>query len=143
MRSFLKKYTKDRRGFTFVELLVVVTIIILLASAATSSYSVAQKRTRDQRRKTDMNAMKGALEEYYAANSSLYPDTCSTALTYLQGNWPTDPGTTSYTDGAAGSCTTTTFCICATMEVTGSGNASSTACAWGGSKNYFCVVNSQ
>lgn len=128
-----------RRGFTLLELLVVIGIIALLVSMAAVSYNAAQVRTRDSRRKADMNAMKDALEQYYSANSFAYPATCSTAQSYLKGSWPTDPGTYSY----AQSCTTTTYCICAQMETGSGGNASDASCTWSANGSRYCIANLQ
>lgn len=128
-------------GFTLLELLVVIGIIALLLAFATVSYSAAQKRARDAKRREDLKAMQNSLEQYYSATNYVYPTTCSGASSYLTGSWPTDPGTTSY----ASSCTATTYCICATLEASGTGNATNTSCAWGtgATANYYCVANLQ
>lgn len=135
---------KTNKGFTLLELLVVIGIIALLVSFAAVSYSAAQKRARDSRRKADLNSMKNALEQYYSANSFVYPGTCSTASTYLQGSWPVDPGTYSYTQ----SCVVgppSTYCICAQLEAATGGNSTNTACGWSSVQplSYFCVANLQ
>ncbi|OGE07316.1 hypothetical protein A2615_00525, partial [Candidatus Curtissbacteria bacterium RIFOXYD1_FULL_41_36] len=51
-----------RRGFTLIELLVVITIIGILAAIAIVSYGGTQERARDSRRKSDLDAIKKALE---------------------------------------------------------------------------------
>ena len=51
-----------RQGFTLIELLVVITIIGILAGLALVSYSGAQAKSRDSRRKQDLAAIKKALE---------------------------------------------------------------------------------
>ena len=129
---------KRAKGFTLLELLVVIGIIALLVSFATVSYNSAQVRTRDARRKADLNSMKDALEQYYAANSFVYPATCSTASTYLKSAWPVDPGTYSYTQ----TCAAASYCICAQMEAGTGGNSTTNACAWA-SGGYYCVGNAQ
>ncbi len=136
---------KKQRGFTLLELLVVIGIIALLVSFAAVSYNAAQVRTRDARRKADLNAMKNALEQYYAANSSAYPDVCSDADTYLSAGWPNDPGATTYNDDDTGACTTTTYCICAQLETGVGGNSTNAVCNWSssGDRPYFCVGNQQ
>lgn len=131
-----------QRGFTLLELLVVIGIIAILVSIASVSYNQAQIRTRDARRRSDLNAMKDALEQYYAATSFVYPTgNCNAAGTYLKGSWPVDPGT--YTYSGTTSCTATTYCICAQMETGTNGNSSSTACAWASNGAYFCIGNLQ
>lgn len=129
----------DRQGFTLLELLVVIGIIAILVGFATVSYSAAQVRARDARRKADLNSMKDALEQYYAANSFVYPGTCSTASTFLNSPWPVDPGSYSYTQ----SCAAASYCICAQLEAASGGNSSDTACAWASDADYFCVKNLQ
>jgi prepilin-type N-terminal cleavage/methylation domain-containing protein len=132
-------------GFTLLELLVVIGIIALLLAFATVSYSSAQKRTRDAKRREDLKSMQNALEQYYSAGGYVYPDVCSDSSLYLQSSWPTDPGTTSYTDVNADSCTTTTYCVCATLEAVGTGNSTDISCNWGtgGGADYYCVANLQ
>jgi len=63
----------SKLGFTLIELLVVISIVGILASLALSSYSGAQKQTRDTQRKSDLNQYRNALENYAAANNGLYP----------------------------------------------------------------------
>ena len=63
-----------RKGFTLIELLVVISIIGLLAAAGLATYTSAQKRARDAKRKMDMRAMYSAVEAYYTAYNK-YPST--------------------------------------------------------------------
>jgi len=126
------------RGFTLLELLVVIGIIAILVSFSAVSYNAAQVRTRDTRRKVDLNAMRDALEQYYSATSFVYPTTCDAADINLKGSWPNDPGTYTYTQ----TCTATTYCICAQMETGSGGNSTNSSCTWG-SGAYFCVANLQ
>ncbi len=51
-----------KRGFTLIELLVVIAIIGILATFIVASFSSAQARARDTRRKADLDAIKKALE---------------------------------------------------------------------------------
>lgn len=62
---------KMRKGFTIIELLVVVVIIGLLTTVATTSYMNAQKKARDNARKTQVNNIANAIETYYAAKRKL------------------------------------------------------------------------
>jgi len=52
------------KGFTLIELLIVITIIGILAGIALVSYGSAQERSRDSRRKQDLDAMKKTLYLY-------------------------------------------------------------------------------
>jgi general secretion pathway protein G len=69
-----------KKGFTLIEILVVATIIGLLAAVAATSYSSLTKNARDARRKTDLQNIAGAFEQYRSNNNS-YPTlvtiTCS------------------------------------------------------------------
>ena len=61
-----------RLGFTLIELLVVIAIIGILIAAATVSYTKAQQKARDNRRKSDLKSVQQALELYFQQNGS-YP----------------------------------------------------------------------
>lgn len=59
-------------GFTLIELLVVITIIAILVGAASASWTNAQKKSRDGKRKSDLKGTQQALELYFQRNSQ-YP----------------------------------------------------------------------
>ncbi|MDO8715896.1 MAG: prepilin-type N-terminal cleavage/methylation domain-containing protein [Dehalococcoidales bacterium] len=61
-----------KRGFTLIELLIVITIIAILVGAGTVSWTNAQIKGRDSRRKVDLKAVQQALELYYQTNGT-YP----------------------------------------------------------------------
>lgn len=67
------KISKVKRGFTLIELLVVIAIIGILASFAIASFTSAQAKGRDSRRKSDIDALKKALQLYYTDNG-FYPN---------------------------------------------------------------------
>ncbi|HCS79346.1 TPA: hypothetical protein DIV55_06450 [Patescibacteria group bacterium] len=73
-RSLLSKIYHLKSGFTLIELLVVISIIAILISAAMVSFSVAQTKGRDGKRKADLKGIQQALEQYYQANGH-YPVT--------------------------------------------------------------------
>lgn len=54
-----------QRGFTLIELLVVISIIGVLAGLLFTNFSSARERTRDVKRKNDLQQMKQALRLYY------------------------------------------------------------------------------
>ena len=82
----MKKFS---RGFTLIELLVVIAIIGILASVVLASLNSARRKSRDARRVADIKQIQLALELYFDANSSAYPDALSSlAPTYI----PSVPG---------------------------------------------------
>lgn len=150
-------------GFTLIELLVVIAILGILASVTIASYGQTQERARDSRRKTDLDALKKALElarqdtpgAYYypgcdsgsncsLANTNSNPDL---APTYIK-TVPADPKTNTgylYTP-TPGSCTTkcTSYSLIACLENTSDPqkdvNQDETACP-GAPVNYTITPN--
>jgi prepilin-type N-terminal cleavage/methylation domain-containing protein len=82
----LKKRTQQ--GFTIIELLIVIVVIGILAALVITTYSGIQKKGRDTERTTDLKALQGQLEAYYAQNGR-YPaesdlgTTSATNLTFI------------------------------------------------------------
>ena len=89
---------KSIHGFTLIELLVVIAIIGILASFAIASFTSAQEKGRDSRRKADLDAIKKALELYKTdtQGAKYYPgstgDLTSGSVKYIKAV-PTDPKT--------------------------------------------------
>lgn len=63
---------KNNRGFTIVELLIVIVVIGILAALVIVTYNGIQQKARDTERKTDIKAIQGQLEAYWA-NQAKYP----------------------------------------------------------------------
>lgn len=61
-----------KRGFTFIEILVAVTIMAVLMAIGIASYASVNKRARDAKRKSDLEQIRSALEQYRADIGS-YP----------------------------------------------------------------------
>ncbi len=59
-------------GFTLIEVLVAATIIGVLAAVAVSSYTSINKRSRDSKRRSDIEQVRSALEMYRSDNG-FYP----------------------------------------------------------------------
>ena len=124
MPTFLPTINK-RKGFTLIELLVVIAIIGILASFAIASFTSAQAKGRDSRRKGDVDAIKKALElsKSDSTGGAYYPAAISTATLETPGYIkviPKDPSdASSYTYTAApASCTTacTSYTLRACLE---------------------------
>ena len=130
--------TPTRSGFTLLEVLIVIAIIGILVSMGVVSYSSAQRKTRNSKRRGDVKAIQTAWEQYYADNSSAYPATCTISATYMPSGLPTDPKPPAV---YAGTCTASTYCFCGLLE-SETGNASNASCGYGAG-NYFCVSNLQ
>ncbi len=92
------------KGFTLIEVLVAVTIIAILISIGVVSYGSVNKRSRDAKRKGDVEQLRSALE-MYRADTGYYPNagsgswadasglTTTLVATYLP-VIPSDPKTT-------------------------------------------------
>jgi len=82
-----------QRGFTFIEILVSVTIIAVLIAIGVASYGSVNRRARDAKRKSDLEQVRSALEQYRADN----PATVSWSLSSSNPDW-IDELTPSYMD---------------------------------------------
>ncbi len=115
----------NRKGFTLVELLVVMAVIALLSGLSIFVVDGARRSARDARRRSDLEAIRSALELYRADCNQYPPPPLGTSITgtgscvpasqpYMTAV-PTDPGTThpaySYTRP-----TTTTYTLSASLE---------------------------
>ncbi len=68
--SSLKKHAQQ--GFTIVELLIVIVVIGILAALVITTYNGIQQKGRNTERTTDLKAVQGQLEAYYAQKGA-YP----------------------------------------------------------------------
>ncbi len=126
--------------------MVVIAIIAILVAVGLVTYSTAQRKGRDARRRSDIKAMQNGFEQYYANN-----DQYSTALNcdamldtaYFPSGEPADPDSTkSYSCGSYG---TNGYCICAELDDTTDGNATDGNCSNIGSTSgtHYCLTNLQ
>ena len=63
---------RKQQGFTIVELLIVIVVIGILAGLVITTFNGIQQKGRDTERQTDIKALHGQIEAYYAQNGS-YP----------------------------------------------------------------------
>lgn len=63
---------KKQSGFTIVELLIVIVVIGILAALVITTFNGIQQKGRDTERQTDIKALHGQLEAYYA-QTGYYP----------------------------------------------------------------------
>ncbi len=63
---------RKQKGFTIVELLIVIVVIGILAALVVNTFSGIQQKARNTERQTDIKAIHGQLEAYYA-QENVYP----------------------------------------------------------------------
>ena len=61
-----------QQGFTIVELLIVIVVIGILAALVITTFTGIQQKARDTERETDIKALQGQIEAYYAQKGN-YP----------------------------------------------------------------------
>ena len=98
----------DQKAFTLLELLVVIAIIGMITAASVVPYTNFVKKSRDARRKVDLEQMRAALELYKSNNTEgVYPEAASleTALVpnYIK-NMPEDPQGGEYDYACVNAC---------------------------------------
>lgn len=62
------------RGFTLIEIMIAVSIIAVTFGVIVTTYSAAQRTTRDAKRQADLRNIQGALQQYYA-DQQYFPQT--------------------------------------------------------------------
>ena len=96
------KISRLKSAFTLIELLVVISIIAILIAVATVSYTNAQQKGRDNKRKSDLKAIQQALELYFQQNGK-YPSG------YADGIQCNTTDTSQHPWGTAFSCNSVTY----------------------------------
>ncbi|MDO8486691.1 MAG: prepilin-type N-terminal cleavage/methylation domain-containing protein [Candidatus Curtissbacteria bacterium] len=142
--SPLTIHPKVKHGFTLVELLIVIVLIALLVGIGSFAYTTAQVKARDSRRKSDLLAIKGALELSRQDAGGFYPTSlASLAPTYIK-IVPQDPKTASdyiYTPQPASCSTCTSYNLQTILENTDDQSITSSqlACPDAPSGSYYVV----
>lgn len=77
-------YKLKQQGFTIVELLIVIVVIGILAALVITTFTGIQQKARDTERTTDIKALHGQIEAYYAQNG-YYPGLANVTITDLKG----------------------------------------------------------
>ncbi len=65
-------YKTNQKGFTIVELLIVIVVIGILAALVITTFTGIQQKARDTERTTDIKALHGQVEAFYA-QKGFYP----------------------------------------------------------------------
>jgi prepilin-type N-terminal cleavage/methylation domain-containing protein len=81
-----------KKAFTLLEMLVVIGIIGILVGLGAVSYSTAQKKARDAKRKQDLKAFQNAMEQCYAVNNYAYPIITGGGTTSISEDCPSSNG---------------------------------------------------
>lgn len=69
-----------RRGYTYLEIIIVIAIIGILAGFGITSYPGVQKQARDGKRLSDLKQYQTALENYAGSHGGFYPSMTSQTL---------------------------------------------------------------
>ncbi|MEK7592271.1 MAG: type II secretion system protein [Patescibacteria group bacterium] len=88
----MKQKQSQRSGFTLIEVLVAATIIAVLVAIGMVSYSSVNKRSRDAKRRGDLEQMRSALE-LYRSEYGYYPAVGSGSWTSASDLSTGDPAT--------------------------------------------------
>jgi type II secretory pathway pseudopilin PulG len=100
-------------------MLVIIGIIGVLINFGFVSYSTAQKKARDAKRKSDLKAIQNAMEQYYSICGYTYPLPtnsaftniyCASPTTGIMPSLPKDPKTT--TPYPCNPCSSTSYSLC-------------------------------
>jgi prepilin-type N-terminal cleavage/methylation domain-containing protein len=138
------KIPKLKRGFTLLELLIVISIIAILVGLSSVSYTTAQKKTRNSKRRGDMKSVQNAFEQYNSINTGYFANCTTMATGSLPNGLPTDPKNAAPYTYSFSCPDTATYCVCANLEGE-TGNSDTTSCTYNGAgvKSYFCLSQLQ
>jgi len=105
----------NKRAFTLIELILVITLIAITSVVTYNIFGNARLNSRDNKRKTDIETIRGALERYrYDSGRYITGTDLSVLIPNYIGAMPTDPDNArSY---AYTSSNGKTYIVCASME---------------------------
>jgi len=89
----IDNFLKNKSAFTYIELLIVVTVILVMSGVGMVSFSSFSQKSRDNRRRTDIEMIRNALNLYYSNQvGGFYPTSLNVLVNegYLDQR-PTDP----------------------------------------------------
>jgi len=89
----IDNFLKNKSAFTYIELLIVVTVILVMSGVGMVSFSSFSQKSRDNRRRTDIEMIRNALNLYYSNQAGgFYPTSRMLLVTegYLD-EIPNDP----------------------------------------------------
>ena len=111
---------RKQQGFTIVELLIVIVVIGILAALVITTFTGIQQKARNTERNTDIKALHGQIEAYYAQNgryptlANLNDSTWRTAnVKGLDGEALKDPKGSASTLAAAAAANTYSYAVTA------------------------------
>lgn len=93
----MKKLSKNNKGFSLLELMLVIGIVVILAATTMVVFNPLEKQReqRDALRVSALTQIANSLELYYADNKQ-YPDTIADLVTYNSKIQELDPSNCSY-----------------------------------------------
>ncbi len=80
--------SKNNKGFSLIEILVVIAIIGILTSILVVNYNEARENSRDKIRKSDLKSLQLAIELYKSQNGQYPAMGCGTPGTHWAGSGP-------------------------------------------------------
>ncbi len=143
-----------QRGFTLLEVLVSATIIAVLTTIGLVSFSSVNKRSRDVKRKSDLEQIRSALEMFRSDNTTYpgeYPQFAASKNAFANASGlstelvstympaiPSDPDTDNsyYYEAISTGGQYTSYCVCAHLETIPAGTTQSTCASIHASCNY-------
>lgn len=127
-------------GFSLIELVIAVTIIGVLTTIGLTAFSGIQGKTRDAKRKADIDAIAKAYETKYDSNSSKYNQISATD--FIDGIIPIPPEGGEYLRSSFGADNkANSFRVCAKLDAA---PPEVTACPVTGHPEYcYCKQSSQ